>query len=323
MPAPAQRASSWSSSRRPTPARRASVCSRSSSASGASSAASTSTSPCRPSGSTRAAPTTRCAHAEGRRRPHGGLHGARGRGLRAGDRHASCRVSSPEAAELTKLLENIFRSVNIALMNEMAMLCDRMGIDVWEVADAAATKPFGFMSFKPGPGPRRPLPAARPVLPVLEGARVRLLHRVHRARRQGQREHAVRLLRAEACRGAERPSRKSVRGRAGARARRRLQGRHRRHPRVAGAEADRAPCRADGANVDLPRPARGRPAAVSASDRCRSTTTLWRRPTASVIVTGHSTRRLRRASSSGSRSWSTSATPPGQHRLRRARSCKL
>ncbi len=62
------------------------------------------------------------------------------------------RVSTPEAAEMTKLLENIFRSVNIALMNEMAMLCDRMGIDVWEVVDAAATKPFGFMSFKPGPG---------------------------------------------------------------------------------------------------------------------------------------------------------------------------
>jgi UDP-N-acetyl-D-glucosamine dehydrogenase len=62
------------------------------------------------------------------------------------------KVTSPEAAELTKLLENIFRSVNIAFMNEMAMLCDRFGIDVWEVADAAATKPFGFMSFKPGPG---------------------------------------------------------------------------------------------------------------------------------------------------------------------------
>jgi UDP-N-acetyl-D-glucosamine dehydrogenase len=61
-------------------------------------------------------------------------------------------VSSPEAAELTKLLENIFRSVNIALVNELAMLCDRMGIDVWEVVEAAATKPFGFMSFKPGPG---------------------------------------------------------------------------------------------------------------------------------------------------------------------------
>jgi UDP-N-acetyl-D-glucosamine dehydrogenase len=61
-------------------------------------------------------------------------------------------VSSPEAAELTKLLENIFRAVNIALVNELAQLCDRMGIDVWEVVDAAATKPFGFMSFKPGPG---------------------------------------------------------------------------------------------------------------------------------------------------------------------------
>ncbi|MGI8480199.1 MAG: nucleotide sugar dehydrogenase, partial [Gaiellaceae bacterium] len=62
------------------------------------------------------------------------------------------RVSSPEAAELTKLLENIFRSVNIALVNELAQLCDRMGIDVWEVVEAVATKPFGFMSFKPGPG---------------------------------------------------------------------------------------------------------------------------------------------------------------------------
>jgi UDP-N-acetyl-D-glucosamine dehydrogenase len=62
------------------------------------------------------------------------------------------RVSSPEAAELTKLLENIFRSVNIALVNELAQLCDRMNIDVWEVVEAAATKPFGFMSFQPGPG---------------------------------------------------------------------------------------------------------------------------------------------------------------------------
>jgi UDP-N-acetyl-D-glucosamine dehydrogenase len=61
-------------------------------------------------------------------------------------------VSTPEAAELTKLLENIFRSVNIALVNELAQLCDRMGIDVWEVVDAAATKPFGYMRFSPGPG---------------------------------------------------------------------------------------------------------------------------------------------------------------------------
>jgi UDP-N-acetyl-D-glucosamine dehydrogenase len=61
-------------------------------------------------------------------------------------------VSSPEAAEMTKLLENIFRAVNIALVNELAQLCERMDLDVWEIVEAAATKPFGFMSFKPGPG---------------------------------------------------------------------------------------------------------------------------------------------------------------------------
>ena len=61
-------------------------------------------------------------------------------------------VSTPEAAELSKLLENVFRSVNIAFVNELAQLCDRLGIDVWEVIDAASTKPFGFMRFEPGPG---------------------------------------------------------------------------------------------------------------------------------------------------------------------------
>ena len=61
-------------------------------------------------------------------------------------------VSSTRAAELTKLLENTYRAVNIALVNELAMLCDRMGIDIWEVIDAAATKPYGFTPFYPGPG---------------------------------------------------------------------------------------------------------------------------------------------------------------------------
>ena len=61
-------------------------------------------------------------------------------------------VSTPEAAELVKLLENTFRSINIALANEMAIMCDKLGVDVWEVIDAAATKPFGFMKFTPGPG---------------------------------------------------------------------------------------------------------------------------------------------------------------------------
>lgn len=61
-------------------------------------------------------------------------------------------VSSPRVAEMSKLLENIFRSVNIALVNELALLCERMGIDIWEVIEAAKTKPFGFMAFYPGPG---------------------------------------------------------------------------------------------------------------------------------------------------------------------------
>jgi UDP-N-acetyl-D-glucosamine dehydrogenase len=63
-----------------------------------------------------------------------------------------CVVSTPRAAEMTKLLENIFRSVNIALVNELALLSERMGIDFWEVIEAASTKPFGFMPFYPGPG---------------------------------------------------------------------------------------------------------------------------------------------------------------------------
>ena len=61
-------------------------------------------------------------------------------------------VSSTEVAEMTKLLENTFRAVNIALVNEMALMCERLGLDVWEVIEAAATKPFGFMKFTPGPG---------------------------------------------------------------------------------------------------------------------------------------------------------------------------
>jgi len=61
-------------------------------------------------------------------------------------------VSSPDAAELAKILENVFRNINIAFVNQLALLCERMGLDVWEVIDAAATKPFGFMRFTPGPG---------------------------------------------------------------------------------------------------------------------------------------------------------------------------
>ena len=86
--------------------------------------------------------------------------------------HDRAGVVASTEAELTKLLENTFRHVNIALVNELAMFADDLGIDVWEAIDAASTKPFGFMRFTPGPGRRRPLPADRPVLPVVAGAAV-------------------------------------------------------------------------------------------------------------------------------------------------------
>jgi UDP-N-acetyl-D-glucosamine dehydrogenase len=66
--------------------------------------------------------------------------------------HTVVRVSSAEVAEMTKLLENTFRAVNIGLVNEVALMCERLGLDVWEVIEAAASKPFGFMKFTPGPG---------------------------------------------------------------------------------------------------------------------------------------------------------------------------
>ena len=113
-------------------------------------------------------------------------------------------VSTPEAAELTKLLENVFRSVNIALVNELAILCDRMGVDIWEVVDAAATKPYGFMSFKPGPGMGGHCLPVDPVLPGMAGPRVRPAHRVHRAGRRGQPADAL-LLRGEDRPRPERP----------------------------------------------------------------------------------------------------------------------
>ena len=125
-------------------------------------AGTTSTSRSRPSAST---PDARTGRRRTSRRSSGGITEASTEAAAAlyaaavDDVHP---VSSPEAAELTKLLENIFRSVNIALVNELAQLCDRMELDVWEVVEAAATKPFGFMSFQPGPGPRRALHPDRP-----------------------------------------------------------------------------------------------------------------------------------------------------------------
>ena len=106
----------------------------------------------RPSAWTPDAPTTRSAprrRSSARSRPN---RSRRRSSSTSSSATTSLTVSTPEAAELTKLLEYVFRSVNIALVNELAILCDRMGVDIWEVVDAAATKPYGFMSFKPGPG---------------------------------------------------------------------------------------------------------------------------------------------------------------------------
>ena len=88
-------------------------------------------------------------HAQGGRRAHRRLPRPRGRAFYSQVCDEIVEVSAPEEAELTKLLENVFRSVNIALVNELAILCDRMGIDIWEVVDAANTKPYGFMSLPP------------------------------------------------------------------------------------------------------------------------------------------------------------------------------
>ena len=100
-------------------------------------------------------------------------------------------VSSPAAAEMTKLLENIYRCVNIALVNELKMLCLRMGLDIWEIIDAAATKPFGFHPFYPGPGLGGHCIPVDPVLSFMEGEGIRLPHPLHRTGRRDQRGHAL------------------------------------------------------------------------------------------------------------------------------------
>src|SRR5262249_43188032 len=93
-------------------------------------------------------------------------------------------VSSPEIAEACKILENTYRAINIALVNELKVLFDRMGIDVWEVIDAAKTKPFGFPGFLPGAGPGRTLHPDRSVLSPLGRPPVRHVHALHRAGRR-------------------------------------------------------------------------------------------------------------------------------------------
>ena len=143
-------------------------------------------------------------------------------------------VSSTEAAELVKLLENTFRSVNIGLVNEMAIVCDKLGVDVWEVIDAAATKPFGFMKFTPGPGIGG---HCIPLDPHYLAWKMRTLNYKTRfidlASEINSEMPAFVVEQGRA--GAERRTRKSVNGQPDPRARRRLQEGHRRHAREPGA----------------------------------------------------------------------------------------
>ena len=134
---------------------------------------------------------------------------------------------------MTKLLENIFRSVNIALVNELAILADRMEIDIWEVVDAATTKPYGFMRFEPGPGMGG---HCLPVDPFYLTWRAREFHMstefIELAGKINQ-QMPLPLRRADPARAQRR--RQAGQGLEDRAARRQLQGRHRRHARVAGA----------------------------------------------------------------------------------------
>ena len=162
------------------------------------------------------------------------------------------RVSTPEAAELTKLLENIFRSVNIALVNELAQLCDRMGIDIWEVVDAAATKPFGFMRFEPGPGLGGHCIPIDPFYLTWKAREFDFSTRfIELAGEVNQ--NMPYYCRSRVSQALNHGAGKSLKGVADPRARRGLQGRHLRHARVARREAHRAvPERRRGSLVSRP-----------------------------------------------------------------------
>ena len=207
---PPGRASWSSSSRRRSRARRPARSARRS-RSPVSSPAATSTSRSPRSAST---PATRRAPAD---RPPPRRRDDPGRRRRGRPRSCAAstttviELSSPDAAELAKLLENVFRNVNIALVNQLALLCERMGLDVWEVIDAAATKPFGFMRFTPGPGRRRPLHPGRSVLPLVAGPRVRLRRPLRRAGRRHQPRDAAPRRRPR--RGGAQRSRPGAQGR--------------------------------------------------------------------------------------------------------------
>ena len=153
-------------------------------------------------------------------------------------------VSSTEAAELVKILENTFRSVNIGLVNEMAIVCDKLGVDVWEVIEAAATKPFGFMKFTPGPGVGG---HCIPLDPHYLAWKMRTLnYKTRFIELAGEINAEMPEFWVAQRRGPLNDQRQGGARQSGARARRRLQEGHRRHPREPGARRD-PPARASAA----------------------------------------------------------------------------
>ena len=162
-------------------------------------------------------------------------------------------VSDMAAAELCKIFENTFRAVNIALVNELKMMCQRMGIDVWEVIDAAATKPFGFMPFYPGPGLGGHCIPIDPFYLTWKAREYDFSHALHRAGGRDQYADAVprrRRADARAQRTLDRPSRGPHLG-----AWRRVQKERRRRPGVALAQ-DHRPSQEGGGRDCLQRSAR-------------------------------------------------------------------
>ena len=200
-------------------------------------------------------------------------------------------VSSPRVAEMVKLLENTFRAVNIGLVNEIALMCDRLGINVWEVVDAAKTKPFGFMPFYPGPGlgghciPIDPFYLSWKAKQYgFEPRFIELAGHVN-----GAMPHAT----VDKIADALNVHKKALNGATRARRRHRLQARHRRHARVAGARRH-GPAPPEGRARALRGPARpearrdARGWAASTSSRSRSTRTRSPAADCVAILTDHS-----------------------------------
>ena len=147
------------------------------------------------------------------------------------------QVSSTRAAEMTKLLENIYRAVNIGLVNELKLVADKMDIDLYEVIDAAATKPFGYTPFYPGPGTGGHCLPIDPFYLVMEGERIRREFKIHRTRRRGQRRHAS-VVCGKSGQPAQPVGQIGFEG-AGPRPRRVLQKKRGRHARITGVENHR------------------------------------------------------------------------------------